>query len=148
MPSTFTSLRYHIVFGTKNRQPFLTPPLLESTHAYLGGCIRTIGGTVLVIGGMPDHVHILAGMKPTHRLSDVLCDIKRASSKWMHEDMGCPSFHWQDGYAAFAIGRSEVERVRRYITNQAEHHAAKTFEEEYREMLIAYDIDFDERYLL
>jgi putative transposase len=62
--------------------------------------------------------------------------------------MGCSSFHWQDGYAAFSVGRTELERVQRYVANQAEHHAAKTFEDEYRELLRAYGIEFDERYLL
>jgi putative transposase len=148
MPSTFTSLHFHVVFGTKNRKPFLTPDLLEPMHHYLGGCIRSIGGTPLEIGGVADHVHILTGLRPTHRLSDVLRDIKKGSSKWMHEEVRCPTFHWQDGYAAFSIGRTEIERVRRYVAKQAEHHAVKTFEEEYREMLKAYGIEFDERYLL
>ena len=148
MPSTFTSLRYHIVFSTKNRQPFLMPQLLEPTHRYLGGCIRSIAGAPLEIGGVADHVHILTALKPTHRLSDVLCDIKKGSSRWIREEMGCSSFHWQDGYAAFSVGRTELERVQRYVTNQAEHHGAKTFEDELRELLRAYSIEFDERYLL
>ena len=148
MPSTFTSLRYHIVFGTKNRQPFLTELLVEPLHRYLAGCIRHLGGVPLQVGGVADHVHILAGLKPTHRVSDVLCDIKRGSSRWIRDEMRCRSFHWQDGFSAFSVGRSEVERVRHYVAHQAEHHATKTFEEEYRELLMAHGIEFDERYLL
>ncbi len=148
MPNTFTSLRYHIIFATKNRQPFLEPPLRERMHAYLGGCTRTIGGVPLEIGGVSDHVHLLLGLKPTHCVADVLCSIKKASSEWVRHEMGVGTFHWQDGYSAFTVGRTGIEAVRRYIANQAEHHQTKTFEDEYREFLKANGIEFDERYLL
>jgi putative transposase len=147
MPNTFTSLRYHIIFGTKDRKPFLESPLRERMHAYLGGCLRTLGGVALEIGGVSDHVHLLAGLKPTHCVADVLRSIKKASSEWAHE-MGLSTFHWQDGYSAFTVGASGVERVRQYIASQEEHHRKRTFEEEYREFLKAYGIEFDERYLL
>src|SRR5258708_26579033 len=134
MPSTFTSLRYHIVFSTKNRQPFLMPPLREPMPRSLGGCIRSIAGAPLEIGGVADHVHILTALKPTHRLSDVLCDVKKGSSRWIREEMGCSSFHWQDRYAAFSVGRTELERVQRYIANRANHHGANAVEYELREL--------------
>jgi putative transposase len=148
MPNTFTSLRYHIIFATKNREPLLVPPLLERMHAYLGGCIRTIGGVPLEIGGISDHVHLLAGLKPTHCVSDVLCTIKKASSDWARHEMGFAKFRWQDGYSAFTVGRKGVDELRRYIATQAEHHRTRTFEEEYRQILKAHGIEFDERYLL
>jgi putative transposase len=99
MPNTFTSLRYHIIFATKNREPFLVPPLLERMHEYLGGCVRTIGGVPLQIGGVSDHVHHLVGLKPTHCVSDALCAIKKASD-WARHEMGFSKFHWQDGWRA------------------------------------------------
>jgi putative transposase len=148
MPNTFTSLRYHIIFATKNREPFLKPGFLERMHAYLGGCLRTIGGVPLEIGGVSDHVHILAGLKPTHCISEVLRAIKKASSDWARQDIGFGQFHWQDGYSAFTVGRKGIDALRRYIATQAEHHQTKTFEEEYRELLKAHGIEFDERYLL
>jgi len=146
MPNTYTSLHYHIIFATKNREPFLDSPLRERMHAYLGGCVRTIGGTPLEIGGVSDHVHLLVGLKPTHCVSDVLRTIKKASSEWIRHKIA--TFHWQDGYSAFTVGRKGVENLRRYIATQAEHHQTKTFEEEYRELLKAHGIEFDERYLL
>jgi REP element-mobilizing transposase RayT len=148
MPNTFTSLRYHLIFATKNREPSLVPPLLERMHAYLGGCVRTIGGVPLQIGGVADHVHLLVGLKPTHCVSDVLCTIKKASSDWARREMGYNKFHWQDGYSAFTVGRKGIEDLRRYIATQEEHHRTKTFEEEYRQFLKAHGIEFDERYLL
>ncbi|HXA19629.1 MAG TPA: IS200/IS605 family transposase [Thermoanaerobaculia bacterium] len=148
MPNTFTSLRYHLIFSTKTREPFLVPPLLERMHAYLGGCVRTIGGVPLEIGGISDHGHLLVGLKPTHCVSDVLCKIKKASSDWARDEMGFAKFRWQDGYAAFTVGRKGIEDLRRYIATQAEHHQTRTFEEEYRQLLKAHGIEFDERYLL
>ena len=148
MPNTFTSLRYHIIFGTKNREPFLEPRLLERMHAYLGGCVRTIGGVPLEIGGVSDHAHLLVGLKPTHCVADVLRTIKKASSEWARHEMGFSTFHWQDGYSAFTVGRKGIDELRRYIANQAEHHQTRTFEEEYREFLKAHGIEFNERYLL
>jgi len=148
MPNTFTNLRYHIIFATKNREPFLVPPLLERMHAYLGGCIRTIEGTPLQIGGVSDHVHLLVGLKPTHCVSDVLCTIKKASTDWARREMRCGRFHWQDGYSAFTVGRKGIEALRRYIATQTEHHRTKTFAEEYRQFLKAHGIEFDERYVL
>src|SRR5438876_19142 len=105
MPNTFTSLHYHIIFGTKDRKPFLDSPLCERMHAYLGGCVRTVGGMALEIGGVSDHVHLLAGLKPTHCVADVLRTIKKASSEWARHEMGAGMFHWQDGYSAFTVGR-------------------------------------------
>jgi REP element-mobilizing transposase RayT len=137
MPNTFTSLHYHIIVGTRNREPFLDSPLRERIHAYLGGCVGTLGGVPLEIGGVSDHVHLLVGLKPIHCVADVLRSIKKASSEWAHE-MGLTPFRWQDGYSAFTVGTSGVESVRRYIANQAEHHRKKTFEEEYRALLKAH----------
>ena len=148
MPNTFTSLRYHIIFGTKNREPLLEPRLVDRMHSYLGGCVRTMGGVPLEIGGVADHAHLLVGLKPTHCVADVLRTIKKASSEWARHEMGFGTFHWQDGYSAFTVGRKGIEPLRRYIATQVEHHQTKTFEEEYREFLKAHGIEFDERYLL
>jgi len=117
-------------------------------HAYLGGCIRGIGGVPLEIGGVSDHVHLLAGLKPTHCLADVLGKIKKASSDWARHEMGIATFHWQDGYSAFTAGRKGIDALRRYIATQEEHHKTRTFEDEYREFLKLHGISFDERYLL
>ena len=148
MPSTFSSLLYHFIFGTKLRQRYLNERVIKRMHEYLGGCIRTLGGTALEVGGVEDHVHALALLKPTHCVSDVLREIKRASSLWMHNEIGDRAFHWQDGFSVFTVSRSQIGQLRHYIANQAEHHKKKTFEEEYRALLEAHGIAFDERFLL
>ena len=147
MPSTHTSLHYHLVFSTKERIPTIRADIRERVHAYLGGVIRGIGGTPLEIGGVADHVHILVGLKPTHVLADVMRVLKADSSKWIHAELGVHDFAWQEGYAAFTVSKSGVDAVREYVRNQEEHHRKRTFQEEYLEFLERMEIEYDERYL-
>jgi putative transposase len=81
MPSTHLSLYYHLVFSTKNREPWFTPDLVPRIHAYLGGCVRTAGGGAEAIGGVADHVHLLVSLRSTHKLADVLRDVQQESSR-------------------------------------------------------------------
>ena len=99
-----------------------------------------------IINGPGDHIHILAGLKATHMLAEVLRQVKRGSSAWIHQH-GIRQFEWQEGYAAFTVSPSQVDPVRRYIANQEEHHRKKTFEEEYLELLRLSGVEIDERYL-
>ena len=147
MPSTYTKLHYHVVFAVKNREPMIADTWEKDLHAFLGGCIRQAGGSPLEIGGHREHVHILAGLKPIHRLSDVLCDIKSASSRWVHHDRKIPSFKWQEGYAALTASVKELDELRDYIRTQGEHHRQRTFMEEYIQMIKDMGIDFDMRFL-
>jgi len=147
MPSTHLSLHYHIVFSTTERRAWIEPAWKDRLHAFLGGAVRTAGGVAESVGGTNDHVHLLVGLKATHRLADVLRDIKAASSNWVHQELGRPIFSWQDGYGAFTVSPSLRMTVRRYIENQEEHHRRKTFQEEYRALLERSAVTFDERYL-
>ena len=147
MPSTHLSLHYHIAFSTTERRAWIEPAWKDRLHAFLGGAVRTAGGVAESVGGTNDHVHLLIGLKATHRLADVLRDIKAASSNWVHQELGRPIFSWQDGYGAFTVSPSLRMTVRRYIENQEEHHRRKTFQEEYRALLERSGITFDERYL-
>jgi putative transposase len=100
-----------------------------------------------IIGGDEDHVHILASLKPTHCLADIIRELKSSSSHWIHEVISLQGFGWQDGYGAFTVGMSEIEGVKRYIDEQKEHHRRKSFQEEYVELLRQSGIEFDARYL-
>jgi putative transposase len=146
MPSTHVSLTYHVVFSTKNREPLIAKSWRERLYEYLGGCIRTAGGVSLEIGGTSDHIHILLGLKATHRVADLLRDVKRATSAWVRETV-VPNFAWQEGYGAFTVGGNDYSDLIRYIRGQEEHHRVRTFQEEYREFLTRYGVEFDERYL-
>jgi REP element-mobilizing transposase RayT len=148
MAGTFTNLLYHLVFSTKNRLPLITKNLQPDLYSYMGGIIRGEGGKLLEIGGMPDHVHLLAKFKPTKSISEMLGRIKAKSSKWANEErMKMRKFGWQDGYAAFSVSESQVEPVRGYIQNQENHHRRCVFQDELRALLDKHGIEYEERYL-
>ena len=147
MPSTHLSLHYHLVFSTKDRRNLIDPEWRERLHSYLGGIIRSIGAVPGAIGGVGDHVHLLVGLRATHRLADVLRDLKSASSEWVHQEIRVATFAWQEGYGAFTVSSSNLQTVIRYIRNQEAHHRKRTFQDEYRELLERSGVAFDERFL-
>jgi putative transposase len=149
MANTHTSLNYHVVFSTKNRQPFLTEAIRERLFAYLGGIARENGVSALEIGGVADHVHLLLSIPASLAVSKAVQLIKGGSSHWLKETFpDMIDFAWQDGYAAFTVSRSQLDDVQLYIRSQAEHHRTKMFVEEYRAFLERHHIEYDERYLL
>ena len=146
MPSTYLSLHYHLVFGTKNRLPMIESGWRPRLHEYLGGTIRGLGGVPEEVGGIADHVHLLAGLKATHCLADVMRELKKGSSMWVHDALGLPQFAWQEGYAAFTVSATARESVRRYIMNQEEHHRMVTFRDEVIQMLEKAGVAYDPKY--
>ena len=147
MPSTHTSLHFHLIFATKDRYPLIGNDWKARLHAYLGGLIRHLKGTPREINGMADHVHLLVGLRPTHCLADVLEQVKGVSSQWVHSEIGSRRFAWQTGYGGFTVSPSHLEAVSRYIRNQEIHHRKTTFQEEYLAFLNRSDVRYDERYL-
>jgi REP element-mobilizing transposase RayT len=147
MPSTFLSLHYHLVFGTKDRTPLIASEWRDRLHDYLGGTLRSLDAFPETIGGVADHVHLLVGLKATHCLADVLRELKKASSIWIHEQMGFRPFAWQEGYAAFTVSATARDAVGKYIVNQDEHHRVKSFREELVEMLEKAGVAYDPKYL-
>ena len=147
MPSTYLSLHYHLIFSTKERRRFIAALWRGCLHAYLGGTVRTLDGVPEAIGGTADHVHMLVGLRAMHCLADVLREIKRPSSQWVHETLGIAEFAWQEGYGAFTVSASDLAAVKQYILRQEEHHRKKTFQEEYVGFLQRSGVEYDERYL-
>ena len=147
MASTYTSLTYHIVFSTKYRRPTLTDAIRAETCNYMAGIIAHKQGQVLEMGGVNDHIHLATSCPPTIALADFVRDIKANSSKWLREEKGRRDFQWQTGYGAFTVSCSQVETLRQYVRNQAEHHRRRSFEEEFRAILQRHGIEFDEKYL-
>lgn len=145
--STFHSLNYHITFATKNHTPWIKSDWIERLHAYIGGIANELDGKALKIGGVEDHVHLLVGLKPTHRISDFMRELKKSASKWVHDTMEYPAFEWQEGYAVFSVSPTGRESVAKYISNQKEHHRRKSFREELIFMLKKAGIEFDPKYL-
>ena len=147
MSSTHLSLYYHLVFSTKDRLPWIDISWESRFYQYIAGIVRDIQGKAIEIGGDADHSHILASLRATHRVADVLKIIKSGSSKWVHEMMGLKLFQWQDGYGAFTVSPSDKEKIKNYIKNQRVHHRKKTFQEEYVELLNEHGVEFNEKYL-
>lgn len=147
MPSTHLSLHYHLVFSTKNREPWLPPSCRARVHEYMGGLVCGLGGIAHAVGGTGDHVHLAISLKATHSLADVLREIKSESSRWIHLELKLAGFAWQDGYGAFTFAIRDLESVGSYVLGREEHHRLKPFQDEYREMLQRSKIDYDERYL-
>jgi putative transposase len=147
MPSTHTSLHYHLVWSTKDRRNTIDSQWRERLHAWLGGNIRAQNGVALIVGGVADHVHALIGLRATHCLADVVRILKSESSEWIHNELRIPTFEWQEGYGAFTVSPTQLDVVRHYIANQEEHHRAKTFQEEYVELLQRAEIQYDAKYL-
>ena len=146
MPSTHTNLHFHIVFSTKERLPLIKDEWSQRLHAYLGGIVKNLEGIPLAIGGISNHVHLLVGLKSSHRLDYFVRDLKADSSVFVHRELK-EKFEWQKGYGAFTVSPSALESVKSYILNQEKHHRRKTFEIEYVALLEASQTPYDENYL-
>jgi putative transposase len=148
MSDSYTNLLYHIVFSTKDRRSLITPAYEVRLYDYIGGTIRSLGGICLELNGTDDHVHLLAKLRPTRAVSDVLRELQANASGWMHEVFpSLRNFSWQRGYGAFTVSNSNVESVRRYIARQKEHHQKVSFREEFIQFLKANGIEYNERFI-
>lgn len=148
MANTYTQVHIQVVFAVQNRGSCIHTDWEDALHRYITGIIQNHGHRVLQINGMPDHIHVLFGMRPHQALSDLVKQIKQDSTKWINQQGFVRGrFSWQAGYAAFSYSKSQVPKVVRYIQNQKENHKKKSFREEYLEFLKAFQIDFNESYI-
>ena len=149
MAHTFTNLLTHIVSSTKERVPVLNGGLKQRLFPYMGGILRELDATPLLINGPADHVHILAVLPPRSSTAEILNKLKSNSSGWVHKTFsGRWAFAWQTGYSAFAVSHSQKRKVLGYIAAQEEHHRKVSFQEELITLLKKHELKFDERYLL
>jgi len=145
MAHSLASVHIHFVFSTKNRLPYLKDALQPAMFAYLGGIVRELGGKPVIVGGMPDHVHLLARMPTGMSVSDFMRVVKTNSSKWARR--GKRDLAWQTGFAAFSVSMSLLPHVTRYIREQEKHHRKMTFREELVALLKKHNIAYDDRYI-
>lgn len=138
----------HIVFSTKNREALINSKIETDLHAYLGGICNSLDCQVIKIGGYHNHVHILCLLSKKITLIKLMEELKGHSSKWIKtKGDNFKNFYWQNGYGAFSVNPSEIEKVIHYIDNQHEHHRNKSYEEEYVSFLKKYKVKYDERYI-
>ena len=148
MANTFTQIHIHAVFAVQNRDCIILNSWRDELYKYISGIINKNKHKLLAINGMPDHIHIFFGLRPTQSLSDLIQDIKCNSSKWINEKGFVRGrFSWQEGYGAFSYSKSHIPNVINYILNQTVHHKRKTFSEEYLEILKAFEIEYDDRFV-
>jgi REP element-mobilizing transposase RayT len=148
MANTYTSLHYHVIFSTKNREPWLVPNIEQRIWQIIGGVARSHKMTALQVGGVEDHIHALITAPPTIAPSQIAQYLKGGSTRLINEEfMLMRGFGWQDGYGAFTVSKSKIPEVISYIQNQREHHRKQSFQEEYLRFLRENGIDYDERFL-
>ena len=148
MANTFTQIYIHIVFSVKRRVSLIQQDWREELHKYITGIIQNKDHKVLAINTMPNHIHILIGMRSDASLSELVRDVKANSSKWINEKKFLKiKFLWQEGYGAFSYSHSQLDEVIHYITDQQEHHKKRIFIEEYMSLLKKYDVPYDPKYV-
>ena len=144
MPHTYCTNLIHCVFSTKERDNSIADNIREPLFAYTFGIAKNIHVEILAIGGTANHIHILIALPAKESLSNTIRDLKANSSRWMSEKYH--EFSWQQGFGAFSVSPSQVQAVKRYIRHQAEHHAKRSFEEEFVLLLKKSGVDYDPQY--
>ena len=148
MANTYTQIHIHFVFAVKFRESIISSSWKDELYKYITGIVQNNNHKLIIINGMPDHVHLLIGIRPNQTISDLIKDIKSNSSKWINEKKFLKhKFEWQEGYGAFSYSKSQICDVIKYINEQEKHHQKRTFKEEYLEFLQRFEISFDEKYI-
>lgn len=148
MANTYSQIHIQIVFAVQGRQSLISKHHREELHKYITGIVQNREQKLLAVFCMPDHVHLLIGVRPSIAVSDLVRDIKANSSKFINDQNWIRGkFSWQEGFGAFSYSKSEISDVIKYILNQEEHHHIKTFREEYIELLKAFGIEYRDNYL-
>src|SRR3972149_982806 len=144
MGHTYLSHMLHIIFSVKERRRLLTKETRERLFAYMIGIARKNDMKILAVGGVEDHVHLLVSMPSSISLAEAAQRIKGVSSRWIHETFpALQGFAWQEGYAAFSVSLSRMDRTVKYILGQEEHHKKVSFQEEFIAFLKAHKIEYD-----
>jgi REP element-mobilizing transposase RayT len=148
MANTYTQIHLHIIFAVQNRLSLIQDSWADRLYQYITGIVQTNNHKMIIVNGMPDHLHIVIGMRPSQSLSDLMQDIKASSSKWINDNkLVKGKFQWQESYGAFSYSKSSLPKLIEYVKNQKIHHQKKTFLQEYKEFLDLFEVEYDERYI-
>ena len=148
MPQSLAKIIVHIVFSTKNHAPYLSDDIRLGLFAYIAGILNKLDSKAIIINGVEDHVHILCLLSKNHAPCEIVEKIKTGSSKWIKtQTSGLDFFQWQNGYGMFSVSQSNVDLVKRYISNQEKHHRTVSFKDEFRKFLDKYKVQYDEKYV-
>lgn len=148
MTNTYTQIYIHVVFAVEGRQNLIKPEHKDELQKYIAGIVSGQRQKLIAVNNMPDHLHLLVGLRPDSCLSDLVGDVKTGSSNFINKKRWVAGrFSWQEGFGAFSYSRSQLDAVVRYIKNQQKHHARKSFREEYVELLEKFGVDYDPKYI-
>ena len=148
MANTFTQLYIQTVFAVQGRHSLIRKENKEELHKYITGIVQNHGHKLLAIHCMPDHTHIFFGLRPSMSISHLMQEVKADSTNFINRQRWFPGrFNWQEGYGAFSYGHSQISEVIRYVQNQEEHHARRSFRQEYLSVLKKFNIPYDPKYL-
>ena len=147
MPNTFSQIHTQFVFAVKYRLALIQPQWKERLHQYITGIFQNHKHKMIAINSMPDHIHILAGIRPNQAVSDLIQRVKTDSTRWLKKEQLSSHFAWQDGFGAFSYSKSQIPSVSHYIQNQEFHHSKISFREEYKQLLNEFEIQFNEEYI-
>jgi REP element-mobilizing transposase RayT len=148
MPGTYSQIYLQIIFAVKDRESLIQSHWEERLYKYITGIVQNKDQKMLVINGMPDHIHFLIGMRPSCCPSDLVREVKKSSHQFIKDNKFTKfNFNWQDGYGIFSYSHSHLDDVIKYIMNQKEHHKKRTFREEYVNFLNKFNIEFNDKYL-
>ena len=146
MASTFSQIQ--LVLAVQGRANLIVDPWRERLNRYITGIVKGKEQKLIIVNGMPDHLHVFVGLTSGMAIADLVRDIKNNASNFVNNHRWVRGhFQWQEGYGAFSYGHSQIDSVYRYIANQQQHHRKRTFREEYIQLLKKFEIEFDERYL-
>ncbi len=147
-PGVFRQLYIHLIFAVKYRDRLLIEEYRKEIFSYMSGIITNLNHKSIIINGVEDHVHIFLGLNPKRTISDTVWEIKRSSSIFINEKKWFrKKFNWQEGYGGFSYGKSQIDRVYKYIQNQEQHHRKQTFRNEYIGFLKKFEIEYDQQFL-
>lgn len=148
MANTYTEIHIQVVFATQFRDASISPKWESRLYEYIIAIIQNNKHKILAINGMPDHIHILIGLRPDEGLSELIQKVKASSSKWINDEkLTAKKFSWQQGYSSFSYTKSHIPKVIQYIQNQKNHHSKASFIEEYHKILKGFKIEFDPKYI-
>jgi putative transposase len=148
MPNTYSQIHIQFVFAVKYRHSLIVPSIRERVEKYIAGIVKSLQHKMLAIYCMPDHTHLLAGVRPHQSMADLMREVKSRSSEFINKEMiTSEKFSWQEGYGAFSYSQSQVADVINYVRRQPEHHRKKSFREEYVDLLNKFEIGYEDRYL-
>ena len=146
MPQSLANILVHLIFSTKQREPWIHDEIRPRLNAYVLGILANHQSPSVATNSVKDHMHILLALSKNYSVSKIVEEIKTDSSRWMKEQ-GIRGFRWQNGYGAFSIGQSQVTAVKKYISRQEQHHRTMSFQEEFQKFLERYQVQYDERYV-